>query len=220
MKREERTYASSGTSGSAPASRRSPGWGSTPSAGPSRSRPPRRGWEVEWYADEGWSAATLNRPGLTLALRALKRGEVGVLVVAKLDRLSRSAVDFGGLLRTASRQRWAVAALDLGVDTTTPTGELLASVMMQFAQWERRIIGQRTADAMAEAKARGARFGRERAIPADVTERILAERRSGATYAAIAARLDADSIPTPGGGSHWHASTVRRLCDAEFEAVA
>ena len=69
----------------------------------------RRGWEVTWYADEGWSAATLNRPGLTLALRALKRGEVDALVVAKLDRLSRSAVDFGGLLRLATRQRWAVA---------------------------------------------------------------------------------------------------------------
>lgn len=180
----------------------------------------RRGWEVEWYADEGWSAATLNRPGLTLALRALKRGEVDALVVAKLDRLSRSAVDFGGLLRTANRQRWAVVALDLGVDTTTPTGELLAGVMMQFAQWERRIIGQRTADAMAEAKARGVRFGRERAIPADVAWRIVAERRDGATYAAIAAGLDADAIPTPGGGGRWHASTVRRLCDAEREAVA
>jgi len=180
----------------------------------------RRGWEVEWYADKGWSAATLNRPGLTLALRALKRGEVDALVVARLDRLSRSAVDFGGLLRLATRQRWAVVALDLGVDTTTPTGELLAGVMMQFAQWERRIIGQRTAEAMAEAKARGVRFGRERAIPADVAWRIVAERRDGATYAAIASGLDADAIPTPGGGGRWHPSTIRRLCDAEREAVA
>lgn len=57
-------------------------------------------------------------------------------------------------------------------------------------------------------------------IPADVIERILAEREHGATYAAIAAGLDADAIPTPGGGPHWHASTIRRLCDAEREAVA
>lgn len=180
----------------------------------------RRGWQVDWFGDEGRSAATLDRPGLVAALRALRRHDAEALVVAKLDRLSRSAVDFGGLLRTASRQGWAVVALDLGVDTTTPTGELLAGVMMQFAQWERRIIGQRTADAMAEAKARGVRFGRERAIPADVIDRILGERADGATYAAIAAGLDADAVPTPGGGPHWHASTIRRLCDAEREAVA
>lgn len=181
----------------------------------------RRGWELDWYADEGRSARDLNRPGLTAALRALRRHEAEALVVAKLDRLSRSVPDFAGLLADAARQRWAVVALDLGVDTTTPTGELVAGVMMQFAQWERRIIGQRTADAMAEARARGARFGRVRAIPEDVAARILAARHAGWTYAAIAADLDADEVPTPGGGARWHASTVRRFCDAQArEAVA
>lgn len=180
----------------------------------------RRGWEVDWYADEGRSAATLDRPGLRVALQALRRGKAEALVVAKLDRLSRSVSDFAEILDVARRQRWAVVVLDLGVDTTTTAGELVANVMAAVAQWERRVIGQRTADAMAEAKARGVRIGRERAIPDEVARRILAERADGATYAAIAAGLDADCIPTPGGGGRWHGSTVRRLCDAEREAVA
>jgi hypothetical protein len=80
---------------------------------------------------------------------------------------------------------------------------------------ESDIIGQRTADAMAEAKARGQRFGRERLAPDSVVERIACERQSGATFAAIASGLDADSIPTPGGGVRWYPSTVQRLVRAE-----
>lgn len=180
----------------------------------------RRGWEVEWFADEGYSARNLNRPGLTAALRALRRHEADALVVSRLDRLSRSLPDFGATLDTAHRQRWAVVALDLGVDMTTPNGKLVANILAAVAQWESETIGLRTADAMAEAKARGVRFGRERAIPAEIVERIVAERGDGATYAAIAEGLDADAIPTPGGGGRWHPSTIRRLCNAEREAVA
>jgi DNA invertase Pin-like site-specific DNA recombinase len=180
----------------------------------------RRGWEVAWFADEGWSAKTLNRPGLALTLRTLKRHDAEAVVVAKLDRLSRSVPDFANVLLLAKRQRWAVVALDLGVDTTTPTGELLAGVMMQFAPWERRIIGQRTSDAMVEAKAQGVRFGRERLASAEVVERITAERANGASFRAIAAGLTAAGIPSPTGRPAWQESTVRRLFDAEQREAA
>lgn len=181
----------------------------------------RRGWDVQWAVDEGRSARNLNRPALTDALARLKRREADALVVAKLDRLSRSVPDFAHVLAVAGRQRWAVVALDLGVDTTTPAGELVAGVMMQIAQWERRIIGVRTRDAMAEAKAQGARFGRERQAPPEVVARILHERAQGASFNAIARGLDADRIPTPAGGARWYGSTVARLHRAEQpEAVA
>jgi DNA invertase Pin-like site-specific DNA recombinase len=141
----------------------------------------------------------------------LKGGEASALVVAKLDRLSRSVPDFAAVLATAGKQRWAVVALDLGVDTTTPAGELVAGVMMVIAQWERRIIGVRTREAMAEAKANGARFGRERSATSETVARILHERSQGQSFNAIAAGLDADAIPTPGGGLRWYGSTVTRL---------
>ena len=175
----------------------------------------RRGWEVEWLVDDGRSGRNLNRPALMEALALLKRAEAEALVVAKLDRLSRSVPDFAAVLATAGKQRWAVVALDLGVDTTTPAGELVAGVMMVIAQWERRIIGVRTREAMAEAKANGARFGRIRQIQPATVARILHERAEGHSFNAIAARLDADNIPTPGGGLHWYGSTVTRLHRAE-----
>ena len=175
----------------------------------------RRGWKVEWLVDDGRSARNLNRPALTEALALLTQGEASALVVAKLDRLSRSVSDFAAVLATAGKQRWAVVALDLGVDTTTPAGELVAGVMMVIAQWERRIIGVRTREAMAEAKANGQVFGRIRQTQPETVARILHERSRGQSFNAIAAGLDADDIPTPGGGLRWYGSTVTRLHRAE-----
>ena len=77
------------------------------------------------------------------------------LVVAKLDRLSRLVLDFASITELARRKGWAVVALE--VDTTTPTGELTASFTSAVAQWERRIIGARTSDALQAMKDRGAR---------------------------------------------------------------
>ncbi len=118
-----------------------------------------RGWQVVWIEDAGYSAKSLRRPGVTRALRMLAKGEAQAIVVAKLDRLSRSVQDFAATMDTARRQGWALVALDLGVDTTTPAGELVANVMAAVAQWERRVIGQRTADALAAKKAQGVRLG-------------------------------------------------------------
>jgi DNA invertase Pin-like site-specific DNA recombinase len=94
------------------------------------------------------AAASSKRPGLQRALAACRNGEVAGVVV-KLDRLSRSLIDFAGLLEQARREGWNLVALDLRVDLSTPSGEFLASVMASAAQWERRIIGQPTKEALA-----------------------------------------------------------------------
>src|SRR5437762_1843240 len=89
------------------------------------------------HTDEGASGKSLDRPGIQRALellgkrqksKAYKRAFDG-LVVAKLDRLTRSLKDFAELMDRAHRERSALVALDLAVDTTTPAGELLANVM-------------------------------------------------------------------------------------------
>jgi DNA invertase Pin-like site-specific DNA recombinase len=179
----------------------------------------RRGWEVRWITDDGYTARNLNRPGYREAMRALKRREASALVVAKLDRLSRSLPDFGATLALAKRQRWALVTLDLGVDMTTPNGRLVANIIASVAEWESDIIGVRTRDAMAEAKARGASFGRERSKvwEPELVARVLAEREAGASYKAIAAGLDRDGIAPPGEDSkRWYPSTVRRLVLVEL----
>jgi DNA invertase Pin-like site-specific DNA recombinase len=79
----------------------------------------------------------------------LREGDAKALVASKLDRLSRSMIDFTGLMATAQKQGWALVALDCAVDTTTPAGEAMANVLATFAQFERRLISQRTKDALA-----------------------------------------------------------------------
>ncbi len=127
---------------------------------------------------------------------------------SKLDRLSRSLLDFSGLVERSRRERWQLVALDLGVDTSTPSGEMLANVLASFAQFERRLIGQRTAEALRAKRAAGVRLGRPRALPRDVSERIAQTRRDGATYAAIAEALNRDGVPTAHGAARWRPSTV------------
>jgi len=168
----------------------------------------RRGWSVQWIEDRGYSAKDLRRPGIREALAALGAGEADALVVAKLDRLSRSLLDFSGLVERSRRERWQLVALDLGVDTSTPSGEMLANVLASFAQFERRLIGQRTAEALRVRKAAGVRLGRPRALPDDVRHRIASERRAGATLAAIAERLNRDAVPTGHGADRWSPSSV------------
>lgn len=173
-----------------------------------------RGWKVTWAVDDGYSGSTLKRPALAAALEALRAGDAEGLVVSKLDRLSRSAQDFANTMAAAKKQGWALVALDLGVDTTTPSGKLMAGVMAQFAEYERELISTRTKDALAAAKARGQRLGRPRAIDPKLLARIVKQRQKGLSLRAIAQGLNEDGVPTVRGGRCWHPATIRGLLDS------
>jgi DNA invertase Pin-like site-specific DNA recombinase len=183
----------------------------------------RRGWagaDVQWIEDAGYSGKDTRRPGIRLALEVLKRGEAAGLVVAKMDRLSRSLLDFTQIMAEAQRQGWALVALDCPADPSTPTGEAMASILATFSQLERRLIGQRTREALAVKRAEGVRLGRPRALPAEVVERVVRERTEGRSLRAIATDLNAEAVPRVQGGAQWHASTVRAvLASAEREPV-
>lgn len=168
-------------------------------------------WDVEWYEDAGVSAKSLDRPALQSALERLhpKKRDVAGIVVAKLDRLSRSVHDFSGLLALSQKRGWSVVAIDLGVDTSTPTGKLVANVMMSVAEWEREIIGQRTSAAMQAAKRQGKRITRGPLLPDSTATRVLALRAEGLSIKRIAAQLNAEGTPAAMGGV-WHPSAVSR----------
>lgn len=172
----------------------------------------RRGWQViDVVEDAGYSGKSTRRPGLRAALEALERGEADVLVVAKLDRLSRSLLDFAGIMDTAQRQGWACVALDTPADPTTPMGEAMVSIMVTFGQLERRLIGQRTRDGLAAKRAAGVQLGRPRTLPEAVVKSIVQQRERGMTLAAIADALNSEGVPTAQGGARWHPSTVRSV---------
>ena len=114
----------------------------------------------------------------------------------------------------------ALDALDVDVDTTTPTGGLVANITSSVAQWERQIIAARTSEALQAKKARGARLGRPVTLPEEVRHRIAAERAAGRTLAAIAADLNSEAVPTARGG-RWYPSTVRAvLASLDLDAQA
>lgn len=180
----------------------------------------RRGWAADAVVDEGVSGSVPadQRPALGPALDSLGPGDV--LAVARLDRLSRSMLDFTGLLARAEAGGWSVVALDLGVDTSTPNGELVAHVLMAVAQWERRMIAQRTRESLAQSTKRLGRapglppVGAAAQGPAPVAPEVLAAvrdlRDAGRSPAAIAERLNAYGHSSPRGG-RWHRESVRRL---------
>lgn len=171
----------------------------------------RQGWSVEYVADAGISGATLSRPALTEALDRLDAGDADALVAAKLDRVSRSVADFAGLLDRAQRKGWRLVLLDTGVDTSTASGELVSNMLASAAQYERRLISQRTRDGLAAKRAQGVRLGRPSVLPREVVQRIVAERAEGRGLRVIAESLTADGIATARGGAAWSTSSVQAV---------
>jgi DNA invertase Pin-like site-specific DNA recombinase len=171
----------------------------------------RRGWElVDVVVDDGVSAANLDRPGFRRLLERLAEGEADGLVVAKLDRATRSVIDLSNLLGWCNRAAVDFTALDLGVDTTTPTGRLVANVMVSVAEWEREIIGQRTREALGAIRADGRAICGPSVVDQTVlSARIRAMRDEGATFQAIADALNAEGVPTLRGGALWRVSAVQ-----------
>ncbi len=137
-----------------------------------------------------------------------KKRDVAGIVVAKMDRLSRSVKDFAGLLELSLKRGWSVVAIDFDIDTSTPVGELVANVMAAVGRWERRMIGARTSEAMQAAKRSGKHMGRVAApLPTATATRLHCLRADGLSANRIAEQLNAEGITTP-RGSKWHTSTV------------
>ena len=174
---------------------------------------------VALHTDAGVSAKTIARPALQAALSSLDSGEGSILMVAKLDRLTRSVHDATGLMAVAERSGWGLVALDAPVDTTTPQGAAMAQVLAVFAELERRLIGERTKAALAVRRSQGVRLGRPPMLPPAVVQRILVARRQGNTWAQIAARLNDDKVPTAQGGKSWYPATVRSVARSSGEVT-
>lgn len=171
----------------------------------------RRGWEmVDVRFDVASGKSMRKRDELGRTLRDMQAGNADTLVVAKLDRLSRSVLDFASVMEMAQEQKWALVVLDLGVDTTSTNGKLIAHIMIALAQWERELIGDRTKSALKAVRARGVRLGRPAGVDQETRRLIRVMRASGMSWQRIADTLSKEGIPTAQGGQ-WHGATVRKL---------
>lgn len=178
--------------------------------------------------DAGASAKSLDRPALARALAMLDRNEADGLVIAKLDRLSRSVGDWDQLIDRyfgdrAGKKLWSVAD---SIDTRTAAGRLVLNVLMSVAQWEREAIGERTKDALQHKIRTGERCGKVRfghdlaadgvRLVANPTEQdglalLLELAAAGMPLRAIARELTARGIPTKEGRPAWDHSSIRRI---------
>jgi DNA invertase Pin-like site-specific DNA recombinase len=174
-----------------------------------RSECERRGWELAMvHTEEGKSGRGSDRPGLSLALSMIAAGDADALMVAKLDRLSRSVVDFGHIIAWLEQAGGSLIALDLGVDTTTAAGRLVANVLASVAQWEAEAGSERTSAALRALQARGGTAGRP-AVPEAVAARIRALRSEGLSLRAVADALNEERVPTVRGAARWSVSSVQ-----------
>lgn len=172
----------------------------------------RNGWNLlDVICDEGVSGKDLGRPGLLKLLARASTENVDALAVAKLDRLTRSLVGLADLIAWGKRNSLALIALDLGLDTSTDTGRLVAQIMASVGEWERAQISERTRLAMAVRRRQGRLMGRPgvRDTNPELAARIHAERAEDLTWQAIADRLNEEAVPTIRGGSEWRVSAVQ-----------
>ena len=169
----------------------------------------RRGWgHIGLVAEVGSGGSMAKRPLLADVLARLDAGEADALVVARLDRLSRSMLDFARIMDRSAERGWALIALDLGVDTTTPVGSMVASVIAATNAYTRDLIRQNTREALAAKKAQGARLGRPSRLDRGTLALIVSMREQGATLRTIAAGLQAQGYPTATGNTTWTAQQV------------
>lgn len=162
-----------------------------------------------WFADEGISGCTMERPELLNALKLLRDGAARSLTVYRLDRLSRSLLDFCEIVNSSVKEGWRLRVQDCPeIDPETPFGEMMLSMLAVFAQFERRLISQRTKDGLARVRAEGTRLGRPPAIP-DVLRARIREMISTHSLREIAAILNEERVPCGHGAAAWTHNSVR-----------
>lgn len=114
---------------------------------------------VDVIVDGGESAKSLNRPGLQRLMELVNGGKIQGVIVAKLDRLTRSVKDLCRLLELFEKRKVALISVAESLDTGSAAGRLVITIMGAVSQWEREAIGERTRDALQHKRSNGERVG-------------------------------------------------------------
>lgn len=173
---------------------------------------------ADLIVDAAESAKSLDRPGMQHLLSLVEAKKVDKILIAKLDRITRSVKDLAELMDLFNRRGVSLISVAESLDTTSPAGRLVANVMISVSQWEREAIGIRTKEAMHFKRSQNERvgtvpFGYQLSTdnkhlepnPSEQSVLILIRRlrKAGRTLRAIAAELNSRKITTRCGGE-WH----------------
>ena len=133
------------------------------------------GWSVipTTYDDGGFSGGTMERPALKALLADISAGKVDVVVVYKIDRLTRSLFDFAKIVETLDAHTVSFVSVTQSFNTTSSMGRLTLNVLLSFAQFEREVTGERIRDKFAASKKRGMWMGGNIPLGYDLKDRKL-----------------------------------------------
>ena len=142
------------------------------------------GWIVvgDRYDDGGFSGGTMERPALQRLLRDVEAGRIDVIVVYKVDRLSRSLADFARIVDVFDKHSASFVSITQQFNTTTSMGRLTLNILLSFAQFEREVIGERIRDKFAASRARGMWMGGIPALGYNVVDRKLVVNETEAEF--------------------------------------
>ncbi len=180
---------------------------------------------LDVIVDGGESAKSMNRPGLQKLMGLVNSGKVQAVIVAKLDRLTRSVKDLCGLLELFEKRKVALISVAEALDTGSAAGRLVITIMGAVSQREREAIGERTRDALQHKRNSGERVGNiefgyrlspdGRHLEPDPAEQaalveIRSLRRQGHTLRGIAVALNRRGHHTR-RGTEWRLESVARV---------
>ena len=156
------------------------------------------GWVLvaDRYDDGGVSGGTLERPALKRLLADIERGLIDVVVVYKIDRLSRALMDFAKLVEVFDAHNVTFVSVTQSFNTTTSMGRLTLNILLSFAQFEREVIGERIRDKVAASRARGIWMGGFVPLGYDARDRRLIVNEA---EAALVRRIFEDFVKTESG---------------------
>jgi site-specific DNA recombinase len=183
--------------------------------------------------EAGESAKSLSRPGMQRLLALVDSGEVNAVIVAKLDRLTRSVKDLCELLERFERRGVALISVAESLDTSSAAGRLVINIMTAVSQWEREAIGERTRDALSHKRTNGERVGNiafgyrlapdgVHVEPEPAEQAMIAAigelRAEGRSLRRIAADLNRRGWRTR-RGSDWQLESVARVASSNAERL-
>jgi site-specific DNA recombinase len=157
------------------------------------------GWEClpEHYDDGGWSGGNMDRPAIKRLLIDITQGRVDIVVVYKVDRLTRSLMDFARIVETFDNNDASFVSVTQAFNTTNSMGRLTLNVLLSFAQFEREVTGERIRDKFAASRARGMWMGGNLPLGYDLGDRelIINEGEAETVRGIFRRYLDLGSIP-------------------------
>jgi DNA invertase Pin-like site-specific DNA recombinase len=153
------------------------------------------------YDDGGYSGGTLERPALQRLLNDIEAGRIDVVVVYKVDRLTRALSDFAKLVDVFDRLDVSFVSITQQFNTTTSMGRLTLNILLSFAQFERELIGERVRDKIAASKKKGMWMGGTVPLGYDVRDpQACGQRRRGTHCGRHFPALSQAQVGPPSGG--------------------